>query len=47
VPDEVTKAAAVAKRAATRAARHTMGTRQKAKVKGQPPAPAPTVVKPA
>jgi hypothetical protein len=46
VPDEVTKAAAVAKRAATRAARHTMGQRQKAKVKGQPPAPAPTVAKP-
>jgi hypothetical protein len=46
VPDEVTKAAAVAKRAATRAARHTTGQRQKAKVKGQPPAPVPTVVKP-
>jgi hypothetical protein len=45
-PDEATKAAAVAKRAATRAARHTMGKRQKAKVKGQPPTPSPTVVKP-
>ncbi|HEY4012235.1 MAG TPA: hypothetical protein VGM06_02770 [Polyangiaceae bacterium] len=34
VPDEDTKAAAVAKRAATRAARHTMGKRQKAPIKG-------------
>jgi hypothetical protein len=33
-PDEATKAAAVAKRAATRAARHTMGKRQKLAVKG-------------
>lgn len=40
-PDETTKAEAVLKRAATRTARHTMGKRQKAKVKGQPqPAPA-------
>jgi hypothetical protein len=40
-PSEETKAAAVAKRKATRAARHTMGKRQKAKVKGQvQPAPA-------
>jgi hypothetical protein len=48
-PDEATKAAAVAKRAATRAARHTMGKRQKAKVKGEVhPAPAtpPTATKP-
>jgi hypothetical protein len=45
-PDEATKAEAVAKRAATRAARHTMGKRQKAKVKGQPPTPSPIVVKP-
>jgi hypothetical protein len=45
-PDEATKAAAVAKRAATRAARHTMGKRAKAKVKGQPPTPSPIVVKP-
>ncbi len=37
-PDEATKAAAVAKRAATRAARHTMGKRQKASVKGSVPA---------
>ncbi len=33
-PDEATKAAAVGKRAATRAARHTMGKRQKAGIKG-------------
>ncbi len=33
-PDEATKAAAVAKRAATRAARHTMGKRQRLAVKG-------------
>jgi hypothetical protein len=48
VPKEETKAAAVAKRAATRAARHTMGKRQKAKVKGAQPAPAtpPTNAKP-
>jgi hypothetical protein len=37
-PDEATKAAAVVKRAATRAARHTMGKRQKASVKGSVPA---------
>ncbi len=34
VPDAATKADAVAKRSATRAARHTMGKRQKEKVKG-------------
>jgi hypothetical protein len=49
-PTEATKAAAVAKRAATRTARHTMGTRQKAKVKGAvapaPPTP-PIAIKPA
>jgi hypothetical protein len=45
-PDEATKAAAVAKRAATRTARHTMGTRQRAKVKGIAPAPPPPVAKP-
>jgi hypothetical protein len=51
-PDEATKAAAVAKRAATRAARaarHTMGKRQKANVKGEAkPAPAtpPAATKP-
>jgi hypothetical protein len=40
-PSEATKAAAVAKRAATRAARHTAGKRQKATVKGVvAPAPA-------
>jgi hypothetical protein len=53
-PDEATKAAAVAKRAATRAARHTMGKRQKLAVKGDvkgadttpatsAPAPSPAV----
>ena len=41
VPSEATKAAAVAKRAATRSARHTMGKRQKAKVKGAAAEPAP------
>jgi hypothetical protein len=40
VPNEATKAAAVAKREATRAARHTMGPRQKSKIKGEQPAPA-------
>ena len=35
------KAAAVAKAQATRAARHTMGSKQKAKVTGSSPAPAP------
>ncbi|MDP8999056.1 MAG: hypothetical protein M3O46_02985 [Myxococcota bacterium] len=48
-PNEATKAAAVAKRAATRDARHTMGKRQKAKVTGKAPAaPAtpPTAAKP-
>ncbi len=48
VPDASKVAAAVAKRAATRAARHTMGKRQKAGIKGQVPVtPAPTVAKPA
>jgi len=37
VPTEATKAAAVAKRAATRTARQTMGSRQKAKIKGAVP----------
>jgi hypothetical protein len=48
VPKEEAKAAAVAKRAATRAARHTMGKRQKAKVTGAQPAPVtpPTTAKP-
>jgi hypothetical protein len=49
-PDEATKAAAVAKRAATRAARHTMGKRQKAAIKGAAqatPATPPTAAKPA
>jgi hypothetical protein len=36
-PDEATKAAAVAKRASTRKARHTMGKRQRAEVKGPSP----------
>jgi hypothetical protein len=35
------KAAAIAKAQATRAARHTMGSKQKAKVTGSSPAPAP------
>jgi hypothetical protein len=47
-PDEATKAAAVAKREATRAARGTRGKRQKAGIKGQVPAtPVPTTPKPA
>jgi hypothetical protein len=49
-PDEATKAAAVTKRAATRTARHTMGKRQKAPIKGvvqATPATAPTTTKPA
>jgi hypothetical protein len=49
-PDEATKAAAVVKRAATRAARHTMGKRQKAPIKGvvqATPATPPTAPKPA
>lgn len=45
-PDEATKAQAVAKRAATRAARGTKGPRQKAAIKGQVPA-APTSATPA
>lgn len=47
VPDAATVAGAVEKRAATRAARHTMGKRQKAGVKGTVPSttvPAPTTV---
>jgi hypothetical protein len=50
IPSEATKAVAVAKRAATRVARHTAGKRQKAKVKGvvsAAPATPPTVIKPA
>ena len=43
VPTEATKAAAVAKRAATRTARHTMGKRQKSKVKGTVVEPAPAI----
>jgi hypothetical protein len=39
-PDAATKADAVDKRSATRAARHTMGKRQKAKVTGAPAATA-------
>jgi len=42
VPDAATVATAVDKREATRKARHTMGKRQKAGVKGGPPATAPT-----
>ena len=44
VPDAATVATAVEKRDATRAARHTMGKRQKEQVKGTvaAPAPAPT-----
>jgi hypothetical protein len=44
VPDAATVATAVQKRDATRAARHTMGKRQKEQVKGTVavPAPAPT-----
>lgn len=41
-PSEETKAAAVAKRAATRAARGTKGKRQKAKIKGAVPQTTPT-----
>ncbi len=42
-PDAVTVAGAVAKRADTRVARHTMGKRQKKKVTGTPAAaPAPS-----
>jgi hypothetical protein len=41
------KAAAVAKATATRAARHTMGTKQKAKVRGAVPATAPVTAPPA
>ena len=40
VPDAATAATAVEKRQATRVARHTMGTRQKANVKGTVTAPA-------
>jgi hypothetical protein len=42
VPDANTVATAVAKRAATRAARHTMGTRQKQGVKGTATPAAPS-----
>jgi hypothetical protein len=42
VPDQAAKAAAVAKRAATRAARHTMGKKQRAAIKGTVTAPAAT-----
>jgi hypothetical protein len=46
-PTEATKAAAVAKREATRAARGTRGKRQKAGIKGQvPAAPVTTTPKP-
>jgi hypothetical protein len=38
-PTVPTKAAAVEKSAATRTARHTLGTRQKAAIHGAPPAP--------
>jgi hypothetical protein len=42
-PDAATTAAAVVKRGATRVARHTLGKRQKAGIKGQvAPVPAPT-----
>jgi hypothetical protein len=41
-PSAATSAAAVAKRAATRVARHTLGKRQKAGIKGQVPATTPT-----
>lgn len=44
-PDEATKARAVAKRAATRAARGTKGPRQKAGIKGQVPEVPPTSAK--
>jgi hypothetical protein len=42
-----TKAAAAGKSKATRAQRHTMGKKQKAKVHGNPPAPAPAEATPA
>jgi hypothetical protein len=46
VPDAETVAKAVEKRAATRAARHTLGKRQKSAIKGQtPPAPVATATK--
>jgi hypothetical protein len=41
-PDVATMAEAAAKRAATRKARHTMGPRQKAKIKGSVTTPATT-----
>jgi hypothetical protein len=47
VPNAETKAKAVEKRDATRKARHTMGKRQKAEIKGTVPETTPTVVKPA
>jgi len=46
VPSAVTAAEAVAKRAATRAARHTLGKRQKAKITGTVPATPPPAPKP-
>jgi hypothetical protein len=49
IPTEEAKAAAAAKRKATRELRHTMGSRQKAKVKSEvspPPPPAPIATKP-
>jgi len=47
VPDAQTVAEAVQKRDATRKARHTMGKRQKAKIKGTVPETAPPATKPA
>jgi hypothetical protein len=47
IPSAETKAKAVEKRDATRQARHTMGKRQKADIKGTVPETTPTVVKPA
>jgi hypothetical protein len=47
IPAADTVAGAVQKRAATRAARHTMGTRQKAKVKGTVPPTVPATPPPA
>jgi hypothetical protein len=46
VPSAETVAKAVAKRASTRKARHTMGPRQKAEIKGDVPATPPPAVKP-
>jgi hypothetical protein len=41
-PSAAIKAVAVEKRAATRAARHTQGKRQKAKITGTPPVVVPS-----